>query len=126
MSTNNQINGFVIPANKANVYNLIYTGVDGGRIGCDINININGVDVQVGSGSTIDILIKTVSGGFGCYLYGDYPDVYGGVNTPFGPDPTQVLIDSFISRVNDDSGVFEAESCLFSTLSSIDINYNQL
>jgi hypothetical protein len=73
MALNNKINDFVIPAESSSSYNLIYYGVYGGNTGCDININ--GVNVNMGSGSTIDILIKSVSGGTGCYLYGTYPDV---------------------------------------------------
>lgn len=118
MASNNDINNFIIPAQNANAYNLVYTSVDGGSTGC--NININGVDVQMGSGSTIDILVRTVRGGTGCYLYGDYPDAYNGVNTPFILNSFQLTVDSFKNRVLDDGGVFEGESCLLTTLINLE------
>jgi hypothetical protein len=50
MAINNDISNFIIPAQYAGLYDLVYTSVDGGPTGC--NININGVNVQMGSGST--------------------------------------------------------------------------
>lgn len=117
MALNNDISDFVIPAQNASLYNLIYYGVDGGRTGC--NININGVDVQMGSGSTIEILVRTISGGAGCYLYGDYPDVFGGVNTPFVSNPIQILVDAFKNRVSNDGGTFVSETCLITDLTNL-------
>lgn len=117
MAINNDISNFIIPAQYAGLYDLVYTSVDGGPTGC--NININGVNVQMGSGSTIEILVRTVSGGAGCYLYGDYPDVSGGINTPFISNPIQIMVDAFKNRVSSDGGTFESETCLTTILTDL-------
>ena len=75
MPRNNDINDFLVPAQDAFLYQLFYNRVYG-NTGC-VAI-INGTNVQMGANSSLDILIKSISGGTGCLLAGDRPYVYGG------------------------------------------------
>jgi surface protein len=76
MPTTNGLNQFLVPAQDAFLYQLFYNKVYGGNTGC--TVVINGATVQMGANSSIDILVETISGGTGCLLSGDRPDVYGG------------------------------------------------
>jgi surface protein len=75
MSNVNNFNQFLIPAQDANLYQLYYNKIDGGSVGC--TIVVNGVTVQMGAASSIDINVNTVSGGTGCFLGGNRPYIYG-------------------------------------------------
>ena len=75
MPFNNDINDFLVPAQDAFLYQLVYDKVYGGRTGC--TVNINGTTVQMGANSSIDILVETISGGTGCLVSGDRPYVFG-------------------------------------------------
>jgi surface protein len=75
MPTINNLNQFLVPAQDAFLYQLIYNKVYGGNTGC--TVNINGTTVQMGANSSIDILVETISGGTGCLLSGDRPNVFG-------------------------------------------------
>jgi len=75
MPTTNNLNQFLVPAQDAFLYQLVYNKVYGGRTGC--TVNINGTTVQMGANSSIDILVETISGGTGCLVSGDKPNVYG-------------------------------------------------
>jgi surface protein len=75
MSTINGLNQFLVPAQDGFLYQLFYNTVYGGNTGC--TININGTDVQMGPKSSINILVRSVSGGTGCFLGGDRPYIYG-------------------------------------------------
>ena len=76
MARNNDIFSIIVPATSANLTAHTYTEIYGGNSGCVININ--GTSVNIGQGSTINIYVRTVSGGSGCYLLGDPIDVYTG------------------------------------------------
>jgi surface protein len=75
MPFNNNINNFIVPAQDAFLYQLVYNQVYGGLTGC--TVNINGTTVQMGPNSTIDIIVKSISGGTGCSVSGDRPYVFG-------------------------------------------------
>ena len=75
MAFNNDINDFLVPAQDASLYQLVYNQIYGGRTGC--TVVVNGTTVQMGANSSIDILVETISGGTGCLLSGDRPYVYG-------------------------------------------------
>jgi surface protein len=76
MSTTNGLNQFLVPAQDAFLYQLFYNKVYGGNTGC--TVVINGTTVQIGANSSIDIFVDTISGGTGCLVSGDRPNVYGG------------------------------------------------
>lgn len=72
----NDIHSVIVPAQSANLTAHTYTEVYGGTSGCVININ--GVIVDVANSSNIPIWVRSVSGGTGCYLLGEYTNVYTG------------------------------------------------
>ena len=76
MARNNDIYSIIVPAASANLTAHTYTSVYGGTAGC--TIVLNGVSVSIGAASNIDLYIRTVSGGTGCFLFGDPIDVYTG------------------------------------------------
>lgn len=117
MALSNKPNSFLVPAQYGNIYNLYYNRVSGGNIGC--NITINGINVNMARNSSIDITIKTISGGDGCYLSGDLPDVFGETNAPL-LSPILTQIDTFKARTLTEGGVFEADLCLQDTLIALD------
>ena len=53
-----------------------YTEIYGGSAGC--NLRINGTIASIGAGSSIKIVVNTISGGTGCYLLGDNNNVFNG------------------------------------------------
>ena len=113
MALNSNVDSFLVPAQFGNYYNIYYSRVTGGSTGCVININ--NVIVNVSKNSIIDILMSTVSGGTGCYLSGERPDVYGDKNEPF----LSPLVNSFKSLVLRDNGFFVSETCLLTTLDKL-------
>jgi hypothetical protein len=66
----------IVPAQTPVLTAHTYTEIYGGAAGC--TIVVNGVTVSVASSSNIPILVKTVSGGTGCYLLGENNDVFTG------------------------------------------------
>lgn len=66
----------IVPAETPVLTAHTYTEIYGGTAGC--TIVVNGVTVSVASSSNIPILVKTVSGGAGCYLLGENNDVFTG------------------------------------------------
>ncbi len=76
MARNNDIYSIIVPSASANLTAHTYTSVYGGSAGC--TIVLNGVSVSVGAASNVDLYIRTVSGGTGCFLLGDPIDVYTG------------------------------------------------
>ena len=44
-----------------------YTEIYGGSAGC--NLRINGTIASIGAASSIKIVVNTISGGTGCYLF---------------------------------------------------------
>jgi hypothetical protein len=60
------------PIFSAHTYSEIY----GGSAGC--SVVVNGTNVSVGAASTVSILVRSISGGTGCFLLGDNNNVYLG------------------------------------------------
>ena len=48
-----------------------------------------------------------------------YADSYAGLTDIGGATPQQIIIDAFKTRVSNDSGTFEAESCLLTQIESL-------
>ena len=93
----NNIYTIVVPAESPVFSAHTYSQIQGGISGC--TATINGTNVSILSGSSISILVSTISGGVGCFLFGDKNDVYGGstaLSAYIIPDDT---INSFV--VND-------------------------
>jgi 3-oxoacyl-(acyl-carrier-protein) synthase len=81
MPRNNDVNSIIVPAQSPNLTAHTYTTIYGGSSGC--TATINGVSVSVGAASSIDIAIRTISNGTGCYLLGENQNVYlGSPNLP--------------------------------------------
>ena len=76
MSNINDIHSIIVPATNPNLSAHTYTEIYGGSSGC--TATINGVSVNVGGQSSINIIIKSITGGSGCYLLGNNVDVYQG------------------------------------------------
>jgi len=70
------VNSIIVSATSANLTAHTYTSIYGGSSGC--TATINGVSVNIGAASSIDIVIRTISNGTGCYLLGENKDVYLG------------------------------------------------
>lgn len=70
------VHSVIVSATTANLSAHTYNEVYGGTGGCVIIVN--GVSINVAESSNIPVWIRTVSGGAGCYLLGEYKDVYYG------------------------------------------------
>lgn len=70
------VSSIIVAAQDADTTTHVYTQVYGGSAGC--TITINDISVEIGMGSTVDIAIRTVSGGDGCYLLGENNNVGDG------------------------------------------------
>ena len=75
------IHNVIVPAESANLSAHTYSEIYGGASGCVININGN--VVSVGGTSNLNIWVRSVSGGTGCYLLGENKDVYTGSPTVY-------------------------------------------
>jgi hypothetical protein len=76
MANFSNIHDVIVSAQTANLTAHTYTEIYGGSAGC--TITVNGVVVNVSSSSTINVWVKSVSGGVGCWLLGTNQDVYQG------------------------------------------------
>ena len=76
MSNINDNHSVIVAATNANLSAHTYTEIYGGASGC--TATINGVIVNVGAQSSINIIIQSISGGSGCYLLGNNVNVYQG------------------------------------------------
>jgi len=76
MANLNDINSVIVPAQSPNLTAHTYNEIYGGSAGC--TITVNGVSVSVGASSSINIWVRTVSGGNGCFLLGERQDVFQG------------------------------------------------
>lgn len=76
MAKIDDIHSIIVPANTPNLTAHTYTEVYGGTAGC--TAVINGTSVAVGPASNIDIWVRSITGGAGCYLLGENKDVTGG------------------------------------------------
>jgi len=72
----NHIYSIIVPAQSPIFSAHTYSEVYGGSAGC--SAIINGTSINVDAGSTVSILIRSISGGTGCFLLGDNNDVYQG------------------------------------------------
>jgi hypothetical protein len=72
----NNIYSIIVPAQSPIFSAHTYSEVYGGSAGC--SAIINGTSINVDAGSTVSILIRSISGGTGCFLLGDNNDVYQG------------------------------------------------
>ena len=97
----NDIHSIVVPADEANFSAHTYTEISGGLTGC--TAVINGVTVNVAAQSNIKLWIKSVTGGSGCYLFGENQDVFQGsseLNSYTIPDDTvnSFVVDDYIEN----------------------------
>mgnify|MGYP006935495272 CR=1 FL=1 len=76
MANISDIHSYIVPVANANFTAQTYTEVYGGSAGC--TMVLNGQLVSIGASSSIDIWVRSVSGGTGCYLLGENQDVYQG------------------------------------------------
>lgn len=60
------------PVFSAHTYSEIYGGISG------CTAIVNGTSMNIGSSSTVSVLVRSISGGTGCFLLGDNNDVYNG------------------------------------------------
>lgn len=73
MAKINDVHSVIVPANNANLTAHTYTELYGGQSGC--SIVLNGLNMNMGAASSININVNSVSGGTGCYLLGVNKDV---------------------------------------------------
>jgi hypothetical protein len=73
MAKINDVHSVIVPANNANLTAHTYTELYGGQSGC--SIVLNGLNMDMGAASSININVNSVSGGEGCYLLGVNKDV---------------------------------------------------
>jgi hypothetical protein len=76
MANFSNIHDVIVSAQTANLTAHTYTEIYGGSAGC--TITVNGVVINVSSSSSINVWVKSVSGGVGCWLLGTNQDVYQG------------------------------------------------
>jgi hypothetical protein len=76
MANINDIHSVIVAAGSANLTAHTYSEIYGGSAGC--TITVNGTSLSVGASSNVKVWIRTVSGGSGCFLLGEYKDVYSG------------------------------------------------
>ena len=70
MAKINDIHSIIIKAEEANLSAHTYTEIYGGSAGCTINLNgITGV--SIGGASSISVIVRSISGGTGCFLLGE-------------------------------------------------------
>lgn len=74
MANKSEIYSIVVPAQSPNLTAHTYSEIYGGSAGC--SIVVNGVTVSMGAASNINVWVRTVSGGTGCYLLGENQNVY--------------------------------------------------
>jgi hypothetical protein len=79
MANLNRVFSIIVPAETPVLSGHTYTQIYGGKLGC--TPTVNGIVLNIGPSSTIDLSIRTISNGGGCYLLGHNHDVYSGSNT---------------------------------------------
>ena len=75
------VNSIIVPAQSANLSEHVYNTIYAGTGGC--SVVINGVSVNMAASSSVDIKIKTISGGVGCFLLGEKLNVVLGSPTVY-------------------------------------------
>lgn len=76
MAKINDVHDIIVPAQSPNLSAHTYTEIYGGTGGC--SIVVNGVSINVADSSNINVWVRSVSGGTGCWLLGFNKDVYNG------------------------------------------------
>lgn len=76
MSKFNNIYSVVVPAESPVFSAHTYSEIYGGDSGC--TVTINGMLMDIGPSSSLSLLVRSISGGVGCFLLGDNNDVYQG------------------------------------------------
>ncbi len=76
MAKISDIHSIIVPAQSPIFSAHTYTEIYGGTSGC--TMTVNGTTVNVASSSNISILVRTISGGTGCWLLGENKDVTQG------------------------------------------------
>lgn len=76
MAKISDIHSIIVPAQSANLTAHTYTEIYGGSAGC--TMVVNGVNLNMGSSSSISLWVRTISGGTGCYLMGENQNVFQG------------------------------------------------
>lgn len=75
MAINNQVYTVMVPAASANftahTYSCIYASAAA-------TPTVNGVTIALAAGSSVNLLVRSISSGTNCYLLGDNIDVSGG------------------------------------------------
>jgi hypothetical protein len=71
------VHSIVVPAGSANLSAHTYTEIYGGSAGC--SVTVNGVSVNIGASSSINLTVRSITGGTGCFLLGENINV--GVGT---------------------------------------------
>lgn len=79
MANINDIHTIVVSADAPNFTAHTYTQISGGLTGC--TAVINEVYVNVAAQSRFKLWIKSISGGTGCFLFGENQDVFQGSPT---------------------------------------------
>ena len=76
MANVNDIHSIIVPANapvfSAHTYTEIFGGMTGGTA------TINGGSDTIGQSTNLNLLVKSISGGVGCYLLGENNNVFQG------------------------------------------------
>lgn len=72
----NNVYTIVVPAQSPVFSAHTYSEVYGGNAGC--SVVLNGTTMTIDAGSTVSLLVRSISGGTGCFLLGDNNDVYQG------------------------------------------------
>lgn len=70
------IHGIIVPAQSPVFSAHTYTEIYGGSVGC--SIVVNGIPLTIGGSSSLNVAIRKVSGGTGCFLLGQNNDVIQG------------------------------------------------
>lgn len=76
MANINDIHSIIVPANAPVFTAHTYTMIYGGSAGC--TAVVNDISVAIGAGSNINIWVRKITGGAGCFLLGENNDVFQG------------------------------------------------
>ncbi len=74
MANSSDIYSVLVPATAPVFTAHTYSEIYGGGAGC--TVNVNGVDLSMAAGSTLNLWIRSISGGTGCFLLGENNDFY--------------------------------------------------
>lgn len=74
MSISNQIYSLIVPAGSANFTAHTYTQIYASAAATP---TINGQAIAMAAGSSLNLRIRSISGGTNCYLLGEMASVYG-------------------------------------------------